>query len=274
MSVSYYINKDRYTKLIYLLKGGNGTIHDDDSEFSKNDTNEIYSKQMWYTKEEIEYVNKNIKYLIHWTTLHNFKKIIKDMEIKSVSLTKDKNKKYNQYDYVVFVSDITNKDDNITFFSGCHPDTLDNKNKIGILINKDILFDENVYYYYNRYGYQCGYAYDSIPNHNIKKIIYHDNMVEYIKGLDVNNNLKDALLLFTFTSGNNAFPCGGFNVGTRVLTLDKMRVEESRHPEREFCFLDKIDLKKYLYGVDLTCVNKKQYSKLKIPNDVLIIRGD
>jgi len=234
-------------------------------------------KNIGYTDKEKEYVNKHIKYLVHWTTVHNFKKIMKHMEIRSKILTKkSKNKKdINwQYDYIVFASEITNSEsNNMTLFKS------QNNNDgriIGILIDKNILFDNDVYYYYSKIG-MCGYADDTIPNHNIKKIIchkYYDDMIKYIKELKINSNLKYALLLFSGEIEDNPHPCRIFDDRTRNLTLDQLGIDESlkRHGEHEFCFFDRIDLKKHLFGIDLSYVDKDDYDEIKkmIPSDTVI----
>ena len=87
MFLRYIVNKINYISLIkgnytyYELTGGS---------------------HIKYTQNEIDYINNNVKYLIHWTTIDKFKKIMKCMEIQSNSVNKDLKDENFQYNYVVF----------------------------------------------------------------------------------------------------------------------------------------------------------------------------
>jgi hypothetical protein len=259
----YKINKKNY---INLNKGGKELI----GGYTKNNLTQRTSS---YSKEEIDYINKHVKYLVHWTTANNFKKIMKDMVIKSESLLENniRDNKW-QYDHVVFASIITvNNQNNLTLFSDTSAGN--NNHKIGILIKKNILYSDDVYYYYSPTGDTC-FIHNSIPNNNIKKIIrneYIEDAKEYILQLSINDNLKNALMLFSGITDEHPHPCGNFFQMSHTSSQLQINFERELHPEHEVCFIDRIDLHKYLAGVDFTCAGKK-YNKIKklIPKNIII----
>jgi hypothetical protein len=240
----YDENKNRYINLKYQLGGKN---------------------KIWYTDDEISFVNQNIKHLIHWTSIDNFKKIMESMEIRSLSLTDKKRSVSDQYNYIVFATDIrTNSETNLSSFA-----SFDDRS-VGIIIDKNILFDDNVYYYYSPLGNRCSYFYDAISNHNIKKILYHKNKEKYINNLNINDNLRNGLLSFL---GDGV--CGSFNDEeiSKTSTLDQMKMRGGSEPEREFCFFDRINLKYHMLGVDLSLINEEDRDEIVkiIPDDVEIV---
>ena len=209
----YKSNKSKYYKLKIKFINGGALIKNSSS---------IINENVCYSNNEIDYIEKNIKYLVHWTTIDAFNKIMLDKTIKSSSLLQDYknlNKNFIYYDYLVFISIITTKyPDNLTLFSGFFTE----QENIAILIDKNILFDKNVYYYFSPYGDRGDYWHNTIPNCNIKNILNYQNKIEYIKKLDVDQNLKKALLIFIGKdiNWNNKI----FLAETRFLTLDKMNI--------------------------------------------------
>jgi hypothetical protein len=254
----YYAKYLKYkNKYISFKKYHDGTYIDFNKQLSSKDINDLH-----YTNREIDCVNKNIKYLLHKTTPINFKKIIKDMELKSTIYTYDKDRKKNSwYDYLVFLSLVPYYDQN--FYSTWS--NLGEKN-IGLVFSNDLLFDNDAYYFFAASGEMGEYHYDAIPNHNIKKILYQDDMASYVNKLSVSKNIKDGLLEYIEDDYNSDI----FKKRTKNVSLCAIDVEDP-HPMHEFCFFDKVDLKKYLVGI-IFYNNNNNYKKFKnlIPKNVFI----
>ncbi len=213
-----------------------------------------------YNQGEIDYINNRIDYFIHYTPLENFIKIMKEMLLKP-----------NRPNYGVVFASIILKNIKDSF---CEPTMYDwrGTEKIGIMIDKNILFDKDIYYFINPLGEHGLCVYDSIPGPNFKEILKHKNFKKYIKSLKIEEYLKSNMLyhiseyMYFFSSED----CKN----TIKNTIDDLEYEipegeKQLHHANEICFFNNIDLKKYMTAV---CLNKEIYKEIKkiIPTDVKI----
>jgi hypothetical protein len=163
---------------------------------------------------------------------------MKDKILKSQSLIDEY--KYNSwYYYIISLDSSINDLDQqkySTLFKRSHFLKNDKNIDIAIILNKDILFDDDVYYFGGAHSF------------NVKKILYQKDMMSYIKKLDVDDNLKNGLLKYV----TQYFIENG---QTRKIQLTEL--DESSY----FNFLGSIDINKYLSGI---CFKyKEDYSEVK-----------
>lgn len=212
-----------------------------------------------YIDNEINFIKTKFRFLIHFTSFHNFKKIINDMELRSISIISDqldKNKKPIFYDYIVF-ADIVGKIESI------NTHWTPGFSSVGLMFDLDLLFDNYIYYWYAPHGYQAAFEDDAVPNKNIKLILQYENKTEYINSLDVNDNLKMGLKNYI----------NSFNMYEKTIHNTFANASYG-HSEREFCFFDKIDLRKYLIGVIFLDHDTEYDLNKLVPKDVPIYSYD
>nr|QBK89435.1 MAG: hypothetical protein LCMiAC02_05300 [Mimivirus LCMiAC02] len=211
-----------------------------------------------YNQGEIDYINEKIDYFIHYTPLENFIKIMKKM------LLKPNRPKFG----VVFASIILKN-----FKDGCEPTTFGLDEKIGIMIDKNILFDKDMYYFINPIGEYGTCFSDSIPGPNFKEVLKHKNSKKYIKSLKIKEYLKSNMLHHMYKVYNELFTNKDYCKASIRNTIDGLEYEIGKsgqlYPLNEICFFNNIDLKKYMTAV---CLNKEIYKEIKkiIPTNVKI----
>jgi hypothetical protein len=215
--------------------------------------NELGSFQ--YTDNDVQYIDNNIRALVHCTGIEALKKILADGYIKSISLTSEKFKsqptKWDDHEYyLVYAS--------VWFTSERHPENVwanideFSKDSVCIIIDKNILFDKDAYFYINPRGeYGIYNDYETIPGPNIRRILKSEDMEEYVRSLDVNENIKKGLinLLPDFESARNTV-----NHTINMLSTRKDIMQE-------VCFIDMIDIRKYLLNIYVSCDYVDEVSK-------------
>lgn len=200
-----------------------------------------------FTDQEIKYINTNIKGLLHFTTMDNFKNIIKDGYIKPRLPNPS-----------TFIPVFTN----IWFKSDKYPQSIwgSSEKNVCLIIDKDILFDKNAYFYINPYGEYGVYDYDTIPGPNMRRILSSENMEQYINSLTVNDNIKKGLM--------NLSVQFKYERNTVNNTIDQL--EKKINDFHDICFINKIDIKEYLAGVYVSCNYIDEVSKV-VPKDLIYV---
>jgi len=212
-----------------------------------------------YDQIEIDYIDEKIDYFIHYTPLKNFIKIMKEM------LLKPNRPKFG----VVFASIVLKDNIGICESTGWH---FGGDESIGIIIDKNILFDKDMYYFINPSGEYGTCFSDSIPGPNLKEVLKHKNYKKYIKSLKIKEYLKSNMLYHMTQLYADLFSFKGCK-DTIKNTIDELEYEIGEGGQlyalNEICFFNNIDLKKYMTGV---CLNKTIYEEIKkiIPTDIKI----
>lgn len=199
-------------------------------------------------KEKI-FIKNNFRFLVHFTTYDTLKQIIKDMQIKSESLT-NKNRNLEKYpwiwtDYIVFVNLVEKKsciNSYWTIPSNCYD--MNSYRNIGIIIDINIMFDKEIYYFYSPDEEHGDYGKESIPNPNLRHLLSQQNRTKYIDSLIINDNLENELLEYSFT---------WFTI-VEVINKEEERYNTFDNDYKigkmpEFCIFDRIDLNKYIVGI-------------------------
>ena len=226
----------------------------------KNRMNRLSESETIFNNDDIQSIDTHINGLLHCTTIESLKSIMKDGYLKSDSLSssfKPRPENWTEYyHYLVFTS--------IWFKSDEYPDSYwgikeYSKNHVCLIIDPNILFDKNAYYYINPSGEHGYYAEDSIPSPNIKKILASSNPREYIDSLSVNDNTKMGLMyLLDFFEAN-------LNTINNTISMHINEMYDSLH---EICFVDQIDMQKYLIGVYTECGYQDKVSKI-VPKNLI-----
>lgn len=221
--------------------------------------NKINSNLVDITNQEVQYIDSNIKGLVHCTTMKNFKKIIKGGYIKSKSsFGSDINKWSGFNSYLVYTNIWVKTDKYPESIWGTTDYDKDDNDRVCIIIDKYILFDKDIYFYINPAGEYGDYGEGTILGPNIKKLLSSENMEGYIDSL-TNDNLKMGLIfLLDQLKGSK---------DTINKTIDRLGLELNIW--HEVCFIDKIDIREYFIGVYTSCNNIDEISKI-VTRDMII----
>lgn len=129
-----------------------------------------YQSGVKFTDKGLNFIKNNIKGLLHFTSIENFKNIVRDGYIKSKSLLDpfDPNRKYMHelYPCIVYVSfwlrsKSIQKSTQET--PSCHTE-----NQIGLIVDVNIFF-EDTFFYINPQGEYGLIDSDTIPNQTSKR---------------------------------------------------------------------------------------------------------
>lgn len=201
------------------------------------------------TNDEVTYLKNTYRFLIHYTSFSNFEKIMKDMYLKA-------SPKSNSRVPVIFFELVCKKCSIITKWT--------TKRNIGIIIDLELLFDKNAYYFYSPGGEHGEYEVDTIPGPNIRKLLSIDDKDRdnYINKLNINEETKNDLINY-----NNIFL-----TNVEADEYNKFNENIRQHYFMELCVFDKVDLKKYMTGV--VCLDEKLKDKVEelIPKNVKIYK--
>jgi len=218
----------------------------------RNNIGGEFNKEL--SEEERKFIKSKFKFIYHLTSLEAFHDIMEKMKLLPLVATTNEteaeieyikyisNRDYDLYRYLIFTSLAEkNKPIDLTWRS-LTPST--NK-EIGIMIDIDILFDTNMYYYYLPNGEYGTYFKGAVLSPNLNLILEQEateDKEKYVKKLDIDFNLKNGFLQFVKSISES---------GINADELLKNTFQNSKYNDdlRELCFFKMIDLKKYCIGI-------------------------